>query len=69
MSGPNPLIREAEAARILDVAPMTLRHWRSAGTGPPFIKLGGRVRYRATDLEDWIESQLVEPAGERSARR
>ena len=69
MSGPAPLIRETEAARILDVSPMTLRHWRSAGTGPSYVKIGGRVRYRTSDLDDWIEAQVIAPAGERSSRR
>lgn len=32
----------------------TIRGWRLAGIGPPYVRLGGHVRYRRPDVERWI---------------
>lgn len=38
----------------------TLRYWRSVGgTGPKSFRLGGRVIYKQSDVEQWIESQYA----------
>ena len=39
----------------------TLAHWRSEGRGPKFIKLGSKVAYRGSDLNEWLQSRTVEP--------
>ncbi len=33
----------------------TLRFWRHAGTGPRSFRLGGKIAYKAVDVESWIE--------------
>ena len=33
------------------VASATLATWRSRGNGPKFVKIGGRVLYRRSDVE------------------
>lgn len=33
------------------VTKATLATWRSRGNGPAFVKVGGRVLYRVTDVE------------------
>jgi excisionase family DNA binding protein len=43
-----------EAARLLGVSHRTLEDWRTRGAGPRFIMLGRLVRYRATDLERFV---------------
>ena len=35
----------------------TLRYYRHAGTGPASFRLGGRVRYRRSDVSAWIAEQ------------
>ena len=35
------------------VSAATLATWRSRGCGPPFVKIGGKVLYRVTDIETW----------------
>lgn len=50
------LINEREAAQILAVAVRTLQWWRIRGGGPKFVKLGRAVRYRRSDLLDWIDA-------------
>lgn len=39
----------------------TLAHWRSAGRGPAFIKLGGRIAYRGSDLNAWLRARTIRP--------
>jgi predicted site-specific integrase-resolvase len=46
-----------EAARRLGVESSTLANWRWSGRGPKYVKLGGRVRYRASDLADYLDAQ------------
>ncbi len=48
------LLKESEAARILNVEIATLRRWRWAGKGPRFLKLCGAVRYDPADLEAFM---------------
>jgi len=52
------LLTEDDASKILRLAPATLRNMRTQNRGPCFIKIGGLVRYRLTDLVDWIESRV-----------
>lgn len=55
------LLSRAEAAEVLGVSEQTLAHWAVDGSGPRMVKLnkGGRVGYRAQDLEAYIERCLV----------
>ncbi len=50
------LLTPAELAELLEVSERTLEDWRSPGgpIGPPFIKMGGRIRYRWSSVEDWL---------------
>lgn len=52
------LLTTKEAANYLCVSKAFLERDRWAGARVPFIKVGSRaVRYRQTDLDDFIESQ------------
>jgi predicted DNA-binding transcriptional regulator AlpA len=44
-----------EAAEILGLSRRTLEKHRTYGTGPRFLKLGGRVVYKIEDLRTWAE--------------
>jgi predicted DNA-binding transcriptional regulator AlpA len=44
-----------EAATILGLSHRTLEKHRTYGTGPRFLKLGGRVVYKIEDLHAWAE--------------
>lgn len=50
------LLNQDQAAEVLGVSPRTLESWRYNGGGPRFYKLGQAVRYRAEDLDAWIEA-------------
>lgn len=47
-----------EAADALGLAPGTLAKLRLSGLGPVYLKLGRRVRYRAADLEAYMQARL-----------
>ena len=53
------LLQMKEVAEVTRRPIDTLRYWRHIGTGPPSFKLGGRVVYRESDLEAWIEEQAM----------
>lgn len=48
---------EEPIAEFLNISVKTLRAMRLRGDGPPFYKLGGSVRYRLSDIEQWIEER------------
>ena len=54
---PVPLLTEGQVARQLAISVSSLRRWRVLGTGPRFVRVGGfLVRYRQSDLNDWLNS-------------
>ena len=55
--GIDRLLTRDEAAKILGIAPMTMRCWVTRRYGPPIIKVGHLARYRVGDLRQWIEEQ------------
>ena len=56
---PKVLLTPNQAAEVLHMAPSTLVNWRVRRQGPPFIKVGGAVRYCRADLDAWLEAQTV----------
>lgn len=37
----------------------TLANWRSAGISPPYTKVGGRILYPLSELEEWERRRTV----------
>lgn len=56
-SNSKPFLTTTEAAAYLGLQRTTLEAWRCRGGGPRFVKFGRSVRYRASDLGDWIETR------------
>lgn len=44
-------LHQIELATRWCISPRTLERWRWRGTGPRYIKIGGRVVYRLEDIE------------------
>jgi excisionase family DNA binding protein len=63
------LLSRAEAAAYLGVSKMTLEDWACSGrVNLPFIKIGGRAKYRKSDLDRWISARTAtSAAGHRAA--
>jgi excisionase family DNA binding protein len=53
-----------EASDYLRLSRRTLERLRVEGTGPKFVKMGRRVRYIKSNLDDWIASRLVASTSE-----
>jgi excisionase family DNA binding protein len=51
------LLTVHEAARVLRISASSLNKWRLTGNGPPFVRIGTRVRYRARDLSTYIANR------------
>ena len=54
------LLTEQAAAKILDLKPATLQRWRSENwTELPYIKIRHLVRYRLSDLLEFLDRSCV----------
>jgi len=51
-----------EVAAVLRTSPSTVRYWRATGVGPRATKVGKRVLYEESDLNEWIASQQTREA-------
>lgn len=62
---PPRLLRTPEAARFLGLSGRTLEKHRTYGTGPTYMKIGGRVVYSVCDLQTWaargVKSSTADP--------
>ena len=54
------LLSAQQLADYLDVPIATIYAWRYRGEGPPGFRAGKHLRYRWTDIEDWINNRLTE---------
>lgn len=59
---PANLLNRRDAAVYLGVSASTLARWAMLRVGPSFHKLGGRVLYRISDLDQFIAQCAVVPA-------
>lgn len=57
------LLSPQDLADYLDVPVATVYRWNTHGKGPTVVKVGRHVRYRRSDVVDWLESN----AGPRTA--
>jgi predicted DNA-binding transcriptional regulator AlpA len=55
---PEGVLNEKETAALLRISTKALQGWRYKGTGPKFLKLGSCVRYRRSDLQDFVLKAL-----------
>ena len=53
----------AQVGEALGLSTGTLANWRSLDMGPGFVKVGGRVRYRVSSVNDWVAEQERKVAG------
>lgn len=49
------LLTASELAEIIRRSEVSLRRDRAAGTGIPYVRVGGRVLYRPEIVSRWIE--------------
>jgi len=67
---PETFLNTRKAANWIGYKPETLRQWRTNGIGPPYIRvLGKLVRYRASDVERWMDEQVQQTDGQKKPGR
>ena len=57
LNGRDRLLATKEAADLLRLSTSWLAKARMRGDGPPYVKLGGSVRYLESSLVRWLEVQ------------
>lgn len=62
---PDRLLTADELAFYLDVPVTTLYAWRYRGEGPVGFRVGNHLRYRWSDIEDWISERVRESRASR----
>ena len=59
------VLTTGEAAELVGLAASTLENLRVIGGGPTYLKLGRAVRYRAEDLNRWLDARERRNTSER----
>jgi hypothetical protein len=57
----NDLAKPPKVASVLEVTVDALTQMRYRGTGPAYTRVGGRIRYRWSDVERYLAEQTVTP--------
>ncbi len=57
------LLDYRELAEYLGLSPITLRK-KVSEKEIPYTKVGGRVRFRRTDIDRWLEARTFRPSAE-----
>lgn len=65
MSNMQPIaVDENGASKLTGISVSSLQKMRIRGDGPPYAKLGNRVRYRVSDLESFVAARVVHSTSE-----
>ncbi len=52
------LLFESDVSDLLKLSISWVQKARGQGTGPKFIKVGGAVRYRLSDVQEYLEERV-----------
>lgn len=55
-------LNKSTAATYLRVSERSLDLWRAQDRGPRSHKIGGRLYWLKSDLDEWLNAQLIETA-------
>jgi hypothetical protein len=50
---------DRHVAAFLNVSLASVRRWRLTGFGPPFYRVGARIRYNPQECDAWLRSRQV----------
>lgn len=59
------LLDTPAVADVFGVKPDTVEKWRGQNRGPDYIRVGGLIRYRASAVQQYLDSRTV--AADRTA--
>jgi excisionase family DNA binding protein len=63
----DPFLTAQELSTMLRVSLSTVYRWNWQKSGPPFYKARGRLRYRASDVERWLQERRSREEGDDDA--
>jgi predicted DNA-binding transcriptional regulator AlpA len=63
------LLCQRDVALALGLSERTLERLRASGAGPKFVKARRAVRYRESDLAEWLATQTVQSTSEAALSR
>ena len=66
------LLKTLQLAEVAKVSPTTVKRWRQAGWGPPWIRLRGErgeIRYPESKFEEWCKEDLNQSYAEELSKR
>jgi hypothetical protein len=55
-------LSERSVAALLEVSVAALRKWRHTSAGPPYLRIGKLIRYRLSDLRNFMNRCAVDPS-------
>lgn len=55
----NRLLKESEVAEQLQISEKTLQSWRLLRKGLSYVKIGSAIRYRQTDIDEYISKRII----------
>lgn len=62
------LLTPKQVSELIGVAEQTLAHWRTRNRILPYLPISNRcVRYRASDVQAYIDANMQQPANEDEA--
>jgi predicted DNA-binding transcriptional regulator AlpA len=61
------LLTSRRLAELLDCSERTLERRREEGDGPPYVKIGGVIRYPLSELERWLADNTRRSTSEPAA--
>jgi excisionase family DNA binding protein len=62
------LLSMEEVAELLGVPVGTVRSWRDRGRGPRAVRVGLHLRYRRSDIENWLDGLIEQQATAKATR-
>lgn len=62
------LLTQRDLAAYIGKSTAWCERARWAGEGPRFVKLGRHVRYRAEDVQDWLDAHVRQSTSEAGGR-
>jgi excisionase family DNA binding protein len=57
------MLSTQELAEVLGVSVDTIYDWNSKGSGPRRFRVGRHVRFRLTDVDEWLERHAADGGG------
>jgi predicted DNA-binding transcriptional regulator AlpA len=69
MNDSDRLLTAEDLAAFLDIPIKTLYMWRYRGEGPVGFRVGRHIRYRWSDVEQWIGSRVRAAEAQRKSDR